>query len=74
MRDRIITLQQQILNRSRLLAMVNLLGLATKGKQLDAVIDQIQSNVSITEADSLGSSAASSSNSAQGVGMFPDFT
>ncbi|MGC1161805.1 MAG: GNVR domain-containing protein [Candidatus Sulfotelmatobacter sp.] len=72
-RDRIITLQQQILSRSRLLAMVNLLGLATKGKSVDAVIDQIQSNVSITEADSLGSSAASSSNSAPRSGDVPGF-
>src|SRR5271168_257211 len=62
-RDRMITLQQQVLSRNRLQALVNLLGLTAKGKSVDAVIDQIQNNVSITEADPLGSSAASSSNS-----------
>ena len=64
-RDRMTTLQQQVLSRSRLQALVNRRSdLASGGKSVDDVIDEIQSAVSVTEAPPLGSSAASSSNPA----------
>ncbi len=50
-RDRVIALQQQVLSRSNLQGLVRRLGLAVPGKSVDAVIDRIQSNFSITEAD-----------------------
>jgi len=53
--DRIATLRQQVLSRSRLEPLVNNLGLARNGRSLQDVVDEIQSNTSITEADPAGS-------------------
>ncbi len=50
-RDRMVALQQQVLSRGNLQGLVRRLGLAKPGKSVDAVIDQIQANFSITEAD-----------------------
>jgi len=61
-RDRMATLQQQVLSRSRLQALVNRRSdLASGGKSVDDVIDQIQSAASVTEAPAPGSSEAGSS-------------
>ena len=49
--DRILTLQQQVLSRNQLQALANRLQLVRNGKSLDDVIDDIQSNVTITEAN-----------------------
>ncbi|HLV85903.1 MAG TPA: Wzz/FepE/Etk N-terminal domain-containing protein [Candidatus Sulfotelmatobacter sp.] len=49
--DRIAKVQQQVLSRSRLEAVVNRLGLARTGKSVDEVIDNIQRNISFVEAD-----------------------
>lgn len=64
-RDLMINLQQQVLSRSRLQALVNRRSdLASGGKSVDDVIDEMQSAVSVTEAPPLGASAALSSNPA----------
>jgi uncharacterized protein involved in exopolysaccharide biosynthesis len=49
--DRMITLQQNVLSRTRLQPLVSRLGLVRNGKSADDVIDQIRSNVSVNEAD-----------------------
>jgi polysaccharide chain length determinant protein (PEP-CTERM system associated) len=73
-RDRMLTLQQQVLSRSRLQALVDRRSdLASGGKNVDDVIDEIQSAVSVTEAPPLGSSAALSSNSATRSGDAASF-
>ncbi len=56
--DRMITLQQNVLSRSRLQPVVARLELARKGKSVDDVVDQIRSNVTVGEAD-LGKSSGS---------------
>jgi protein tyrosine kinase modulator len=56
--DRMTTLQQNVLSRSRLQPLVARLGLVRKGKSADAVIDQIRNNVNVTEAE-LGKSSES---------------
>jgi polysaccharide chain length determinant protein (PEP-CTERM system associated) len=78
-RDRMTILQQQVLSRSRLQALVNRRSdLASGGKSVDDVIDEIQSAVSITEAPPPGSSAASSSSlaarSGDAAGFYVSFT
>ena len=78
-RDRMLTLQQQVLSRSRLQALVNRRSdLASGGKSVDDVIDEIQSAVLVTEAPPLGSSPASSSNpatrSGDAAGFYVSFT
>src|SRR5437016_9063644 len=45
--QRIATLQQQVLSRNRLQPMIDRLGLAKGGKNLDDVIDDIRQNVAI---------------------------
>jgi len=55
-RDRVITLQQQVLSHNQLQALVNRLGFAKKGENVDQAIAKIQSNASIAEGDPLGSS------------------
>jgi polysaccharide chain length determinant protein (PEP-CTERM system associated) len=50
--DRLITLQRQVLSKSRLQPVVERLGLARKGRTVAEAIEQIQKNTSITEADS----------------------
>jgi polysaccharide chain length determinant protein (PEP-CTERM system associated) len=65
-RDRMISLQQQVLSRNQLQAMVDQLGLARKGKSEDDVIAEIQRNVSVGEADPLGSSGFVRSGDAPG--------
>jgi polysaccharide chain length determinant protein (PEP-CTERM system associated) len=73
-RDRMITLQQQVLSRSRLQTLVNRRSdLASGGKSADDVIDEIQSAVSVTEAPPPGSSIASSSDSATRSGDAASF-
>lgn len=76
---RMITLQQQVLSRSRLQELVNRRSdLASGGKSVDDVVDEIQSAVSVTEAHTFGSSAALSSNpatkSGDAVGFYVSFT
>ena len=82
-RDHMLTLQQQVLSRSQLQALVNRHSdLAIGGKSVDDVIDQIQSAVSVTEAPAAGSStvgsSASSSNPAtkngDAAGFYVTFT
>jgi uncharacterized protein involved in exopolysaccharide biosynthesis len=53
-RDRIITLQQKVLSRSRLEPSVRRLGLVRNGKSEDEVIDHIRTHVHIHEADPFG--------------------
>lgn len=50
-RNRMMSLQQQVLSRNHLQELVNRLGLAKKGKTVDAVIDEIQANFSVSETD-----------------------
>jgi len=68
-RDRVITLQEQVLSRNQLQALVNRMGLASKGKSVDDVIAEIQSNVSVAEADPLGSSGPVRSGDAPGFSI-----
>jgi polysaccharide biosynthesis transport protein len=49
--DRVIALQAQVLSRSNLQSIVSRLGLDKKAKNVDAVIDDIQANASVTEVD-----------------------
>ena len=49
--DRMTVLQQQVLTRDRLGALVSRLGLAKNGQSADAVINEIRNNVSIAPAD-----------------------
>jgi polysaccharide chain length determinant protein (PEP-CTERM system associated) len=49
--DRMTTLQQNILSRSRLQPLVERLGLVRKGRSEEDVIDQIRGNVSVGELD-----------------------
>jgi len=49
--DRMTTLEQNVLSRSRLQALVSRLGLVRKGHGVDDIVDQIRSNVLVTEAD-----------------------
>jgi len=74
-RDRMITLQQQVLSRNQLQAMVTRVGLQRKGESVDDVITEIQRNVSIAEADPLGSSSAGpTSRSWDAPGFYISFT
>jgi polysaccharide chain length determinant protein (PEP-CTERM system associated) len=74
-RDRVITLQQQVLSRNQLQALVNRLGLARKGENADEVIAKIQNNVSIAEADPLGSSSSGPAmRSGDAPGFYISFT
>src|SRR5271168_1216696 len=67
-RDRMVTLQQQVLSRSRLQTLVNRRSdLASGGKSVDDVIDEIQNAVSVAAAHTPGSFSASSS----AAGSFP---
>jgi uncharacterized protein involved in exopolysaccharide biosynthesis len=54
--DRMTTLQQNVLSRSRLQPLVARLGLVRKGRSADEIIDQIRGNVTVTESD-LGKSS-----------------
>lgn len=47
--DRMTTVEQNVLSRSRLQPLVEQLGLVRKGQSLDSVVDQIRSGVSVTE-------------------------
>ena len=49
--QRIATLQQQVLSRNRLQPMIDRLGLAKGGKNLDDAIDDIRQNVAIETPD-----------------------
>jgi uncharacterized protein involved in exopolysaccharide biosynthesis len=73
-RERILALEQQVLSRSHLQEVVDHLGLAKNGKSPDAVIDEIQANFSITEADltaSIGSPTPSTSSSGSNASQAP---
>ena len=50
-RDRMMTLEQNVLSRSRLRPVVSRLGLMRKGKSEDDAIDEIRRNLVVTEAD-----------------------
>ena len=76
-RDRMLTLQREVLSRSQLQALVNRHSdMASGGKSVDDVIDQIQGAVSVTEAPTAGSSASSSNPSAKSdaAGFYVRFT
>jgi polysaccharide chain length determinant protein (PEP-CTERM system associated) len=74
-RDRVITLQQQVLSRNQLQGLVNRLSLARNGGNVDEVIAKIQSNVSIAEADPLGSSSSGpATRSGDAPGFYIGFT
>lgn len=64
--DRMTVLTQNVLSRTRLQGLVARLGLASKGKSIDEVIESIRNNVSVTEADPgappPGSGSSSTSN------------
>lgn len=49
--DRMITLEQNVLSRSRLQPLVERLGLARKGKTVDDWIEEIRDNLQVTEAN-----------------------
>jgi uncharacterized protein involved in exopolysaccharide biosynthesis len=73
-RERMLALEQQVLSRNHLQEVVSHLGLAKNGKSLDAVIDEIQANFSITEADlaaSIGSPTPSTSSSGSNASQAP---
>lgn len=76
--DRLITLQRQVLSKSRLEPVVQRLGLVRKGKTAAEAIEQIQKNTTISEADSsaFGSMAAStfSKRSTEFPAFFVNFT
>jgi uncharacterized protein involved in exopolysaccharide biosynthesis len=61
--DRIVTLEQRVLSRSQLEAMVQRLDLAKGGKSVDDVVNNIQRNVTFAEADPSASSSSASSSS-----------
>jgi len=61
--DRIVTLEQRVLSRSQLEAMVQRLDLAKGGKSIDDFVDNIQRNVTFAEADASASSPSTSSTS-----------
>jgi len=65
-RERMMAMEQHVLSRSHLQEVVSRLGLAKNGKNLDAVIDEIQANFSLTEGDlaaSIGSPTPTTSSS-----------
>jgi uncharacterized protein involved in exopolysaccharide biosynthesis len=65
--DRMATLTQNVLTRTRLVPLVNRLGLARKGKSVDEVVEAIRDNVTVTQADPNASpDAANGSSSASG--------
>ncbi len=49
--DRMTTLQQQVLSRDRLRLLVERLGLARRGRNVDTVIDEIRNHVTVTPVD-----------------------
>jgi len=49
--DRMLTLEQNVLSRDRLQALVTRLGLATKGESVSDVVEDIRNNVTVTQAD-----------------------
>ena len=70
--QRIATLQQQVLSRNRLQPMIDRLGLAKGGKNLDDVIDDIRQNVAIEPVES-ELSVASSTKKRPGQSNVPGF-
>jgi len=74
-RERIMMLQQQVLSRNRLQPMVERLGLVKKGRSVDDVIDDIQRNAAVKDADPSASRADSSgsSSSVKRLGDTPGF-
>ena len=72
--DRIATLEQQVLSRSRLEQLVDRLGLAKGGKTVEGAIDTIRRNVSFSEADPYSSSSISFRKSADVIGFYVSFT
>ena len=49
--DHMISLEQSVLSRDRLQPLVARLGLATKGKTEDSVVEEIRDNIAVTAAD-----------------------
>ena len=72
--DRIATLQQQVLSRSRLDGLVARMDLARKGKSVDQVVDSIQRNVSFVEADPSASASLMFRRSMDFLGFYVRFT
>jgi len=65
--DRIVTLEQRVLSRSQLEAMVQRLDLAKGGKGIDELVDNIQRNVTFSEADPSASSPSASPSSSSSI-------
>lgn len=65
--DRIVTLEQRVLSHSQLEAMVQRLDLASGGKNIDDVVDNIQRNVTFAEADPSASSPSASSSGSSSI-------
>jgi polysaccharide chain length determinant protein (PEP-CTERM system associated) len=72
--DRVASLQQQVLSRSRLEALVDRLGLDRKGKSVDQVVDSIQRNITFVEADPSASASILSRRSLDFLGFYIRFT
>jgi polysaccharide chain length determinant protein (PEP-CTERM system associated) len=72
--DRIASLQQQVLSRSRLEALVARLSLARNGKSVDQVVDSIQRNISFVEADPSASASILSRRPLDFLGFYVRFT
>jgi uncharacterized protein involved in exopolysaccharide biosynthesis len=65
--DRIVSLEQKVLSRSQLEAMVQRLDLTKGGKSLDDVVDNVQHNVTFAEADPSASSSSGSPSSSSNI-------
>lgn len=64
--DRIVALEQRVLSRSQLEAMVRRLGLAKEG-EVDEVVSSIQRNVTFTDAEPSASSPSASSSGSSSI-------
>lgn len=69
--DRMLSLEQNVLSRNRLQPMVIRLGLATKWKSVDQVVEQIRNNVVVSMADPNAPSTSSSSSSSSSSSKTP---
>lgn len=70
--DRMTTLTETALTRNRLASLVRRLGLARNGKSEDSVIEEIRSNVSVTQADPSAPPPGSASSSSSGGSSNPN--
>jgi polysaccharide chain length determinant protein (PEP-CTERM system associated) len=64
--DRMITLQQNVLSRSRVQPLVTRLGLVRKGKSVDEIVDQIRTTASVSPYRRTGTSGTAGTNDVSG--------